>query len=139
MRLYSASWEPPFIKMRTLITLKCVQIILPEFQIQYIHNQRDVINGMDKNDNLIGQNGIRKISVEISKVLAVHKLRFLSEERRKCVYYNESKLDYFRHYTRNLCFIECRIKVVIGEFGCVPFFYNVGKFNIFFFNSRTIN
>uniref|UniRef100_A0A336KHS0 CSON009699 protein n=1 Tax=Culicoides sonorensis TaxID=179676 RepID=A0A336KHS0_CULSO len=42
--------------------------------------------------------------------------------QRKCRFHNESNLEHFPVYTKNLCLSECRAKLMLEKCGCIPHF-----------------
>lgn len=50
-------------------------------------------------------------------------LRHLAPNIRQCVFDNETKLKYFKRYTKENCIRECISEKVYASCNCVPFYY----------------
>ncbi|XP_027853700.2 pickpocket protein 28-like [Aphis gossypii] len=72
---------------------------------------------------LASSNMISTISIKPFVLTTAKDLIPWDSKIRHCYFQNESKLKFFKVYTKNNCILECRSFSTLSQCGCVPFFY----------------
>ncbi|XP_025203158.1 pickpocket protein 28-like [Melanaphis sacchari] len=72
---------------------------------------------------LVTTNTISTISIKPVVLTTNKELIPWDSKIRHCYFQNESKLKFFKVYTKNNCILECRSSSVLSQCGCVPFYY----------------
>lgn len=135
-------------KMRRLYGIFSIEVdedrfLIKFFSCKFFHDPNDILNlKRSLRTDLNPFNMAVTLAIGFNEIVSNKRIEMFGIEKRKCRFPAEitSNRSYpLGFYTQNFCHVECNIKAAIKLCGCQPFFYKIGKKQLFLLKSYSIS